>query len=464
MPNTLSFRLTFGYTLAVVLLVGTTLFALYMTIDSVVSQRMDHELLEDIQEFTDIVRYEGVEVLQEVLRREVRYEDPSDFFLRLFDDRGRQLFSSDIRHWGSLPTDHDTVQRRLQLDPTPIMQTQQFADHRYATRMVYSSVGPGLYLQIGESMEEAEEIMRLLRTWFLVIFAVAIPLASVAAWLMARQAAGGVEAITHAVAAVGQGNLGLRVEVFDQRDEIQQLALSFNAMSGRIVELVREMREMTDNIAHDLRSPLTRIRAIAESAISGSANEENYRNALADTLEECDRLMRLINMTLDVAEAEAGVAITRSEEVDVGELAREACDIFEAVAEQNEISLTANIEGGARLRGDRPRLQRMVGNLLDNALKYTPPGGSVDVSVRTDADGLHIAVADTGVGIPANEQARIFERFYRCDQSRTQHGFGLGLSFSRAVAHAHGGDIRVTSEPNRSSCFDICFPARHTTN
>lgn len=243
-----------------------------------------------------------------------------------------------------------------------------------------------------------------------------------------------------------------------QGDEIQQLADTFNAMLDRIRDLIAEMREMTDNIAHDMRSPLARIRAISEVAVSSASTSDDHKQAASTTIEECDRLLQMINATLDVAEAEAGTAAADVQTVDISELARDACELFEPVAEEKEIELTCELDSGCSIRGNVQNLQRMLANLLDNALKYTPPKGRVGINLGCEDDSIRVAVADTGIGIPAVDQARIFERFFRCDQSRTESGCGMGLSFSQAVARAHGGDISVNSEPGNGTTFTITFP------
>ena len=229
-------------------------------------------------------------------------------------------------------------------------------------------------------------------------------------------------------------------------------------MLDRIRDLISDMREMTDNIAHDMRSPLARIRAISEVAVSSTKTSDEHKTAASSTIEECDRLLQMINATLDVAEAEAGSAALDKQTVNISELAKDACELFEPVADEKEIELSCQLDAGCRIHGNVQNLQRMLANLLDNALKYTPPKGRIDINLGCDEQGIKVAVADTGIGIPAPDQARIFERFFRCDQSRSQTGCGMGLSFSQAVARAHGGDISVASEPGNGTTFTITIP------
>ena len=182
---------------------------------------------------------------------------------------------------------------------------------------------------------------------------------------------------------------------------------------------------MIDNIAHDLRSPLSRIRAISEMIISNKGNNLDCKTSAADTLEQCDRLLLYINSTLDVAEAESGVGLLPDEKIDLSGLVTDACDLFEPVAEEKSIELTVNIEPGCEISGNKQNIQRMIANLLDNAMKYTPENGRILFSLEKNTKNINITVSDTGIGIPLKDQQRVFDRFYRCDHSRSEEGCGI---------------------------------------
>jgi signal transduction histidine kinase len=167
----------------------------------------------------------------------------------------------------------------------------------------------------------------------------------------------------------------------------------------------------------------------------------------------------MINTMLVISRTEAGVNKLDAEKLDIGSVVRDACELFQAPAEDKELKLICNVAGSFSITGDNRLIQRMIANLLDNAIKYTPAAGSIEVTVDDlKNDAVAVSVTDSGIGISKEDLPRIFERFYRCDPSRSEAGIGLGLSFARAIARAHGGDIKVASEPNRGSIFTVTLP------
>jgi len=243
-------------------------------------------------------------------------------------------------------------------------------------------------------------------------------------------------------------------------DEIDRLAATFNRMLERIQALVNGIKEMTDNIAHDLKSPITRIRGQAEVALTSRGAADEYESMAASAIEECDRLLEMINTMLFISRSEAGLTKPEFRRLDLAAVVRDACGLFQSLAEDKQIALTWEAPERLAVSGDVRLIQRMLGNILDNAIKYTPSGGSVSVSLQPNPGGsVAIAVKDSGVGISDKDRPHIFERFYRGDPSRSQAGAGLGLSLARAVARAHGGDITVDSSPASGAIFRVVLPA-----
>ena len=285
-----------------------------------------------------------------------------------------------------------------------------------------------------------------------------LTLGSLVGWGLARKAMAGVESVSRAAARIADGHFSDRVRTSGQGREIDELVATFNRMADRVQNVMQEMRQVNDSIAHDLRSPVTRIRGLAEAAVMDQTLCGEGAELAGSIVEECDRLMQLINTVLDIAETEAGVQGLQLRDVDLVQLAEEAADLFAGVAETQGITLITTASHRLVARGDRRRLQRALANLVDNALKYTPRGGRVTIRVGSQGAMGEIAVTDTGPGLAATDLPHLFERFYRGDRARHLPGNGLGLALAMAVARAHGGDIPVQTGGNGST-FTLRLPA-----
>jgi signal transduction histidine kinase len=260
------------------------------------------------------------------------------------------------------------------------------------------------------------------------------------------------------------GRTDARVPLAGTGDAIDELTSLFNSMLDKIEGLVTAMRGALDNVSHDLRTPLTRLRGTAEMALaSPPAGEpaqqvEYYRELLADCVEESDRVLVMLNALMDISEAESGTMQLRREPVALGDVVARAIDLYRDVADAKGVALAAGGADEVIATADRTRLEQVAANLIDNAVKYTPTGGRVVVDVRREDGSAILRVRDTGPGIPADELPRIFDRLFRGDTSRTERGLGLGLSLVRAIVQAHGGEVTVSSEVGRGSTFAVSLP------
>ena len=275
--------------------------------------------------------------------------------------------------------------------------------------------------------------------------------------LLTRRALRPVAALASTARAVIQsGDLSRRVEV-GSGGELDELASLVNRMLESNQALVRSMREALDNVAHDLRTPLTRLRGIAEVAL-GADDQTQASEALADCIEESDRALVMLRTLMDISEAEAGIMKLNVAPVELRALARETVDLYEQVADDAGVALSLLPGDAVTTLADGTRIRQALANLVDNAVKYTPRGGRVEIDVSASGDEGRIRVRDTGRGIPIDAISRIWDRLFRVDPSRAERGLGLGLSLVKAIATAHHGRVTVDSVPDRGSSFALTLP------
>ena len=454
--GSLLFRLTILYTLAFTLLATVSFAVFYYRIYAVTMERMDEELLEEIEYYSQYLAESSLIGLKERLIEESDAEDPEEEFYRLMDFKGSVLITSNMSAWGSV--DKADVITALKLDEAdPVFQTITLEEDDVRARVIAAVVGPDIILQIGESFEEADEYLEIFRNLFIILTGILIFASALIGWYLAGRALNDMANVTRTAEDIARGEYDRRVEVQGQFQEIDRLGMTFNHMLDRIQILLRSMKEINDNIAHDLRSPLARIRGIAEMTLTDDKTIGNYKEMAVNTIEECDSLIEMINTMLDITEAEAGVNGGIDEEFDLVDIAAEACELFRPIAEDKRIVLNYDLPGPLPFRGDRKKVQRIVTNLLENAIKYTPEQGTVTVAAKAENNETRISVNDTGIGIAADDLPHIFERFYRCVRSRPQGGVGLGLSLAQAYANTMNGMISVTSVINKGSTFTLCL-------
>jgi heavy metal sensor kinase len=456
--HTLAFRLTLWYAGIFMLTSCVAFFFFYFLITSVIRDRADQDLLGEARTLSSINNLRGIEAVKRQIIFEAQAAGEKKIFFRLLYFDGQEFSSSNMSYWRDIGIGKMAIKQLLN-EKKPVFDTISLPDRKHNIRVLYAIIGRGIILQLGQSMESYTRFIEAFRKIFVATMASLFIFAIVIGWFMARRALAGVEAVTQTARKISESRLKERVPVKKNQDEIDQLAITFNQMLDRIQTLVTGIREMSDNIAHDLKSPITRIRGISEVSLSTGASVKEYENMAASTVEECDRLLDMINTMLVISKTEAGVNKLDARELDIGAVVRDACELFRSSAEDKNLSLVCDVAGNFSISGDNRLIQRMIANLFDNAIKYTPAGGSVEVTVKTsNNDAVAVTIKDSGIGITPEDIPRIFERFYRCDPSRSEAGIGLGLSFARAIARAHGGDISVFSELEHGSTFTVTLP------
>lgn len=455
LKSSLLFRLTVLYALTFMglAIIGFTIF--YFRIYSVTLNRIDQELYDDSRLYAELFANSGFAAVRDKILGDAESEDPEKEFFRVLNTSGEILVSTDMSTWGDVDR-YQAVSKLQDAAAGYFAQTIEPSGKDKA-RIVTACVGPTLLLQIGETLEDTEEYLDIFRDLLMILIVAFVIISTVIGWNLARRSLAGMGEVTQAAEDITNGNYDRRVEVAGQFREVERLGAAFNTMLDQIQNLLQSMQQINDNIAHDLRSPLARIRGIAEMTIVKNKDIEDYKEMAVSTIEECDTLIDMINTMLDITEIEAGVDAAKIEVFDLDILVSEACELFRPLATAKSIDLQSTVKGPLPFKGDRKRMQRVVTNLLENAIKYTPDQGSVEIAAVNENGELRIDVKDTGSGISEKELSLIFQRFYRCDQSRSQSGVGLGLSLVKAYTESMNGKIYVESVPNQGSRFSLRF-------
>ena len=328
------------------------------------------------------------------------------------------------------------------------LEAPEGAEHRALVRVV--QLPGGFHLLVGRDLEERERLFGIVVNAGQWSLALVIVLGLIGGFFVSRRVLSRIDAMTGTAQTIMAGDLSGRLPVAGSGDELDRLADNVNAMLERIEALMRGLKEVSDNIAHDLKTPLTRLRNRCEQALRSATGEAGYRAALESTIAESDDLIRTFDALLMIARAESGQARDNMTEFDASEIARDVGELYEPVAEEKGIALKIDAPAAAPVRGNRELVSQALANLIDNAIKYAGPSGKVngvpaEIVVRAGNDGERIAisVADRGPGIPDADRGRVVERFVRLEQSRSEPGSGLGLSLASAVARLHGGELKL---------------------
>ncbi|MBW1778848.1 MAG: HAMP domain-containing protein [Deltaproteobacteria bacterium] len=455
--KTVTFRLTIRYVFLITVVSLVVFLLLYHSLALELRQRVDRDLLQKSLEIEGIcLKYDG-EVMKREVRRETGSHGSETLFILVFSPRHELVAASDLSTWEEIDVNRIPIDQVSMSEP--MFETIDFPGHRYKIRTISRKIPDGRTLYLGFSLEDDANLIQKYKKIASICFLLMIVGGSLLGWFVANQAMSGVKRVAGSAIRIGKGELDHRVALKAEGEEIDNLAQAFNEMSDRIQTLVTKLKEATDDVAHELKSPITRIRGTVETTLLGRQDLEEYQEAAGIVIEECDNLVDMINTMLEITIAESGNAELSMQKVDMTDMVATAHELFLPIAEDKKIAFHLKTRAQPlRTMGDRGKLQRAIANILDNAMKYTPPGGEVILSIDSRYGDIVIAVVDSGIGIEEKDFSRIFDRFFRKDPSRSTSGSGLGLSLSLAIVRAHGGKIEVKSRPGKGSTFTITLP------
>ncbi len=329
---------------------------------------------------------------------------------------------------------------------------------RAAIRRVPVDGGEAIAVAL-EPLDALADEMRITRRILLFGFPLLIALAGLGGYAVATRSLAPLGWMARQAHEIGGESLHKRLEIGDAADELTTLAASFNELLARLDQSFETMRRFVADASHELRTPLSVIRGEADVALTRERSASEYKQSLAVILDESRRLSRLVDDLLNLARADSGHVKLRLEDLYLNDLVAECCRSARTAAEARNIALECACPGDVPFRGDEDLLRRMVTNLLENAIRHAPEGGRVEASVEAEPGAIRVQVSDNGPGIPPEEAARVFERFYRVDEARSRRegGFGLGLAIVKWIAEVHKGEAGVISKPGAGSTFFVTF-------
>lgn len=461
--RSLRFRLTISYVLIFAILlvaIGITFRARLLTI---IQDRVMEAVDEDWNAARGFLKVERGLAIWSADPREV---DQTVFLERLrrfvlvADEEGNVLEMSNGYRQQGVESAAELRARFLPGSPAMVIKEQN-RDRVLLRYGVFQSEGKPYLLVVGRRMANVNGLPNAFFTDYVTRLPLLLLVMGVLGWFMAARALRPVNQLAEAARRISGSSLHLRIPQRESNDELDQLIVSFNKMMERLSENFEQVRRFSTDVSHELRTPLTAIRGQLEVALMSARNEEEFRDAIANALEDVDRISNIVRALLLLSQAETGQLALQASEVDLTEVAEELLEQFTATAKEQGLRLDWDLDPQARIRGDRTQMDRLVTNLLSNALKYTPSGGRVSVTLRKRKDSREVVldVSDSGKGIPAESLPHIFDRFYRVPGSDPEKGLGLGLSFVHWIVRAHRGTIDVTSKVGQGTTFRVTLPA-----
>ena len=454
---TLRVRLTIWNSAVVLLVMFVALLAVQIGARGALYREADAVLRGEVNETAIALHdlYPNTDAVVDELRRKAVAHEERGWFTQLLTDDGTTIWKSDgcpdevVRH----PIDRQKFENLVQVGP-----------YRFARRRITDPSQEPFHVRIGMATAFLDEDVRNLSRLLLPVAAGLSLLTPLVGYWLAVRATQPVGEILRTAENLKPTRLGDRLEVHGTRDELDKLSLTINHLLDEVAGHVDRQQQFVADAAHELRGPLAAMQSSLEVAISQDRSAEHYRDTLADVLEEARHLSKLTNDLLLLAETGDDTRPPATERIDLAGIARQTVAMFAGPAEERSVHMALEAVDDVPVAGDKPQLRQVFGNLLDNALRFTPDDGRVTVTIAQDETTQEavVTVADTGCGIPAEHIGRVFDRFYKTDVARTRsetaRGGGLGLAICRSIVERHGGRITVASPAGQGTTFTVRLP------
>jgi heavy metal sensor kinase len=314
------------------------------------------------------------------------------------------------------------------------------------------------FLAIGRAIDTNNRVLKEFTFRYFIIVPAVVLVSGLLGWFLAGRALAPVNSVAEAAQRITHSNLNMQIPSRGAGDELDRLIESFNRMMERLSCSFAQIRQFSTDVSHELRTPLTIVRGQIEVALFTAKTIEQYRDAMVNALEDVERLSNIVRALLMLSQAESGQLVLKKTNLDLAESVRDLVYEFQIPAEANGVELTARSPEHCVIQADRIQIDRLLSNLVSNAVKYTPAGGKVQVSLTAESEEVRLVVSDNGVGIAPDHLPHIFDRFYRVPSADPEKGLGLGLSFVVWIVRAHGGTIDVQSELGKGTTFTVTMP------
>ncbi len=442
--RTTAFRTALIYACGFSLVAASGLAFIYWSTERHLEAQTDARLRLETEILINLYQRQSLPVLLDTIRRRSREDEQRIFFYLLWSP-DRQRLAGQLSNWppGLEALRGDAPRSYATLALGDVLQVGA-ARRDDRVRVMVTTLPDGYRLLVGRDLHDDEFLLEHIFTVSLAVIAVIFLLALPGSLILGHYTLRRIDAVSRTAGDIMAGDLTRRIPISRRDNEFDELGRKLNQMLTRIEQLLGGMRQVTDNVAHDLRKPLNRLRNRLEVTLLEARSEDEYRAVLEQSIQDTDEMLKTFNALLSIAQAEAGVKRNDWGRIELAGMVDDLADLYGAVAEDQGLSFTHQADPRAIIQGNRRLLAQAVGNLLDNAVKYTPAGGRVELAVTRSGTKVVLTVADNGSGIPATERERVLERFVRLDSARKQPGSGLGLSLVRAVAKLHDARLELS--------------------
>ena len=462
--NTTAFRLSIVYALLFSIISAVAVMVIYINSSKEIRQQTDYQLRVETEALLQLYASGKISALTKEMNQ-LNTDGRERFFLYALLNRSQRDLAKEIapnKVWKAQDHSYATVPLQTVIT-APKVKTEDFDQ---PARILLTLLPDGYQILVGTDLFEREQLFKRILNVIIILIVILFTVSIIGGALMGYSVLRRINNVRQTAGEIIDGDLSQRMEVTQKNDEFDRLSTTLNTMLSRIEQLMLSMHQVTDNLAHDLRNPLNRLRNRLEVSLIENLDKEGYQQVQQEAIQDIDDIIRTFNSLLSIAQAESGKNATDWALIELKPFLDELTELYSIVAEESNITFTSSVLSTCNILGDHQLLAQAFTNLLDNAVKFTPKGGNIALSMHYDTDKVIIEIADSGIGIPVDKREKVFERFTRLDGARSTPGNGLGLSLVKAVVERHHGTVELAdNHPGLRVvvAFDVIKPVKAKT-